>query len=128
MDFIPCQVEARVAQVLDLPLQIFGLLSAESNERVTLSDCSHFQLLVEMESQGVFQLLDGEAHTPIKCSHTSRLAAGHCLFVTLAKKSASIAGFMYYLSQITVNNTLLRELLTYINPFLLSSWTVSQSA
>uniref|UniRef100_A0A3B3TDL5 Nucleoporin 210 n=1 Tax=Paramormyrops kingsleyae TaxID=1676925 RepID=A0A3B3TDL5_9TELE len=59
MDFIPCQVEARVAQVLDLPLQIFGLLSAESSERVTLSDCSHFQLLVEMESQGVFQLLEG---------------------------------------------------------------------
>uniref|UniRef100_A0A8C9WHE5 Nucleoporin 210 n=1 Tax=Scleropages formosus TaxID=113540 RepID=A0A8C9WHE5_SCLFO len=59
MEFTPCQVEARVGQVLDLPLQIYGLLSAESGERVTLSDCSHFQLLVEMESQGVFQLLEG---------------------------------------------------------------------
>ncbi|KAL4646368.1 nuclear pore membrane glycoprotein 210 isoform X1 [Arapaima gigas] len=59
MEFTPCQVEARVGQVLDLPLQIFGLLSADSGERVTLSDCSHFQLLVEMESQGVFQLLEG---------------------------------------------------------------------
>ncbi|KAJ8333362.1 hypothetical protein SKAU_G00422580 [Synaphobranchus kaupii] len=44
MDFPPCQVEVRQGLVLDLPLRIFGLLSADSEERVMLSDCSHFHL------------------------------------------------------------------------------------
>ncbi|KAM6977831.1 nuclear pore membrane glycoprotein 210 [Aplochiton taeniatus] len=57
MDFSPCTVEARVGQVLELPLQIFGLLG--EGERVVLSDCSHFDLQVEEEAQGVFQLLEG---------------------------------------------------------------------
>lgn len=60
MDFAPCQVEARVGLVLDLPLRIFGLLEEEEKGRVMLSDCSHFDLQVEEESQGVFQQLDGE--------------------------------------------------------------------
>ncbi|XP_066553883.1 nuclear pore membrane glycoprotein 210 [Amia ocellicauda] len=59
MDFTPCQVEARVGQTLDLPLRIFGLLNVETNERVTLSDCSHFDLAVEVENPGVFKLLEG---------------------------------------------------------------------
>ncbi|XP_051517594.1 nuclear pore membrane glycoprotein 210-like [Myxocyprinus asiaticus] len=56
MEFSLCAVEARVGLNLDLPLQIFGQLSGE---RVTLSDCSHFHMQVDMESHGVFQLLDG---------------------------------------------------------------------
>lgn len=60
MDFAPCPVEARVGLVLDLPLRIFGLLEEAGNERVMLSDCSHFDLQVEEENHGVFQLLDGE--------------------------------------------------------------------
>uniref|UniRef100_A0A8C3G7G1 Nucleoporin 210 n=1 Tax=Cyclopterus lumpus TaxID=8103 RepID=A0A8C3G7G1_CYCLU len=59
MDFAPCPVEARVGLVLDLPLRIFGLLEEVENERVMLSDCSHFDLQVEEENHGVFQLLDG---------------------------------------------------------------------
>uniref|UniRef100_A0A8C6Q1T9 Nucleoporin 210 n=1 Tax=Nothobranchius furzeri TaxID=105023 RepID=A0A8C6Q1T9_NOTFU len=59
MDFAPCPVEARLGLVLDLPLRIFGLLEELERERVMLSDCSHFDLLVEQENQGVFELLDG---------------------------------------------------------------------
>lgn len=59
MDFAPCQVEARVGQVLDLPLRIFGLLEEEEKERVMLSDCSHFDLQVDEENHGVFEQLDG---------------------------------------------------------------------
>lgn len=59
MDFAPCPVEARLGQVLDLPLTIFGLLEELEMERVMLSDCSHFDLLVEEENHGVFELLDG---------------------------------------------------------------------
>ncbi|XP_029974944.1 nuclear pore membrane glycoprotein 210 [Salarias fasciatus] len=59
MDFAPCPVEARLGNVLDLPLRIFGLLEEGEKERVMLSDCSHFDLLVEEENQGVFELLDG---------------------------------------------------------------------
>ncbi|TRY98564.1 hypothetical protein DNTS_005269, partial [Danionella cerebrum] len=57
MEFSPCVVEARVGQDLDLPLRVFGQLGSES---VTLSDCSHFHMQVELESRGLFQLLDGE--------------------------------------------------------------------
>uniref|UniRef100_A0A8C2CM85 Nucleoporin 210 n=1 Tax=Cyprinus carpio TaxID=7962 RepID=A0A8C2CM85_CYPCA len=56
MEFSPCVVEARVGLDLDLPLRIFGQLAGE---RVTLSDCSHFDMQVDMESHGVFQLLQG---------------------------------------------------------------------
>ncbi|XP_008286461.1 nuclear pore membrane glycoprotein 210 isoform X1 [Stegastes partitus] len=59
MDFAPCPVEARLGLVLDLPLRIFGLLEEVENEQVMLSDCSHFDLLVEEENHGVFELLDG---------------------------------------------------------------------
>ncbi|KAA8590872.1 hypothetical protein FQN60_001815 [Etheostoma spectabile] len=59
MDFAPCPVEARVGLVLDLPLRIFGLLEEAEKQRVMLSDCSHFDLQVEQENHGVFQLLDG---------------------------------------------------------------------
>ncbi|XP_002667606.3 nuclear pore membrane glycoprotein 210 [Danio rerio] len=56
MEFSPCAVEARVGLHLDLPLRIFGQLG---DERVTLSDCSHFDMQVDMESTGVFQMLEG---------------------------------------------------------------------
>ncbi|KAM3617700.1 uncharacterized protein V6R79_009936 [Siganus canaliculatus] len=58
MDFAPCPVEARVGLILDLPLRIFGHLEELEKERVMLSDCSHFELQVEVENHGVFQLLD----------------------------------------------------------------------
>ncbi|XP_064156387.1 nuclear pore membrane glycoprotein 210 [Anguilla rostrata] len=80
MDFAPCQVEVRQGLVLDLPLRIFGLLSADSEERVMLSDCSHFQLQVQMETQGVFQLLQGRlAPGQGHCSgvRVEALAPGH---------------------------------------------------
>lgn len=60
MDFAPCPVEARLGLVLDLPLRFFGLLEELERERVMLSDCSHFDLLVEQENHGVFELLDGK--------------------------------------------------------------------
>ncbi|XP_043081292.1 nuclear pore membrane glycoprotein 210-like [Puntigrus tetrazona] len=56
MEFSPCVVEARVGLSLDLPLRIFGQLAGE---RVTLSDCSHFDMQVDMENHGVFQLMEG---------------------------------------------------------------------
>lgn len=58
MEFIPCPVEARLGKHLELPLRIFGLLSGD-NDVVTLSDCSHFDLAVEMETSGIFKLLAG---------------------------------------------------------------------
>ncbi|CAJ0929988.1 unnamed protein product [Ranitomeya imitator] len=58
MEFIPCRVEARLGKHLELPLRIFGLLSGD-NEVVTLSDCSHFDLVVEMETSGIFKILPG---------------------------------------------------------------------
>ncbi|KAL4669993.1 hypothetical protein H8959_008547, partial [Pygathrix nigripes] len=57
MEFAPCQVEARVGQALELPLRINGLMPGGASEVVTLSDCSHFDLAVEVENQGVFQPL-----------------------------------------------------------------------
>ncbi|XP_073087206.1 nuclear pore membrane glycoprotein 210 isoform X1 [Manis javanica] len=59
MEFTPCQVEARVGQTLELPLRINGLMPGRAGEVVTLSDCSHFDLVVEVENQGVFQPLPG---------------------------------------------------------------------
>ncbi|XP_003894113.2 nuclear pore membrane glycoprotein 210 isoform X1 [Papio anubis] len=59
MEFAPCQVEARVGQALELPLRINGLMPGGAGEVVTLSDCSHFDLAVEVENQGVFQPLPG---------------------------------------------------------------------
>lgn len=60
MEFAPCHVEARVGQTLELPLRINGLMPGGANEVVTLSDCSHFYLEVEVENQGVFQVLPGK--------------------------------------------------------------------
>ncbi|XP_021570002.1 nuclear pore membrane glycoprotein 210-like [Carlito syrichta] len=57
MEFTPCQVEVRVGQTLELPLRINGLMPGGAAEVVTLSDCSHFDLTVEVENQGVFQPL-----------------------------------------------------------------------
>ncbi|NWX09478.1 PO210 protein, partial [Caloenas nicobarica] len=59
MEFTPCQVEARVGHVLELPLRINGLTNVETGETVPLSDCSHFDLLVEVENRGVFRPLPG---------------------------------------------------------------------
>ncbi|XP_066452545.1 nuclear pore membrane glycoprotein 210 [Eleutherodactylus coqui] len=58
MEFIACPVEAKLGKHLELPLRIFGLLSGD-NEVVTLSDCSHFDLAVQMETPGIFKMLPG---------------------------------------------------------------------
>ncbi|KAM7132898.1 nuclear pore membrane glycoprotein 210 isoform 2-T2 [Molossus nigricans] len=69
MEFAPCQVEARVGQTLELPLRINGLMPGGASEVVTLSDCSHFDLAVEVENQGVFQPLPGRLQPgPEHCS------------------------------------------------------------
>ncbi|VTJ87902.1 Hypothetical predicted protein [Marmota monax] len=59
MDFAPCRVEAPVGQTLELPLRINGLMPSGDSKVVTLSDCSHFDLTVEVEKRGVFQPLPG---------------------------------------------------------------------
>ncbi|KAK2534436.1 Nup210 [Columba livia] len=59
MEFTPCQVEARVGHILELPLRIDGMTNVETGETVPLSDCSHFDLLVEVENRGVFRPLPG---------------------------------------------------------------------
>ncbi|XP_014813936.1 PREDICTED: nuclear pore membrane glycoprotein 210 [Calidris pugnax] len=59
MEFVPCQVEARVGQILELPLRINGLINVETGETVPLSDCSHFDLVVKVENRGVFRPLQG---------------------------------------------------------------------
>eukprot|EP00070_Physeter_catodon_P027658 XP_028334552.1 nuclear pore membrane glycoprotein 210 isoform X1 [Physeter catodon] len=69
MEFAPCPVEASLGQSLELPLRIHGLMPGGADEVVTLSDCSHFDLAVEMENQGVFQPLPGRLRPgPEHCS------------------------------------------------------------
>lgn len=59
MKFIPCLVEAHVGEILDLPLKIIGVMDKETNEVVTLSDCSQFDLVVSIENQDVFSPFQG---------------------------------------------------------------------
>ncbi|XP_068883797.1 nuclear pore membrane glycoprotein 210 [Aphelocoma coerulescens] len=59
MEFTPCQVEAHAGQVLELPLRISGRTGLERGELVPLSDCSHLELVVEVENPGVFSPLEG---------------------------------------------------------------------
>ncbi|XP_078517577.1 nuclear pore membrane glycoprotein 210 [Lissotriton helveticus] len=78
MEFIPCQVEARVGQKLELPLRINGLMNGKESEMVTLSDCSHFDLAVEVENPGVFQQLPGRLKPgPDFCSGVTVQAKAH---------------------------------------------------
>lgn len=82
MDFAPCPVEARIEQVLELPLRIFGLLEEMEKYQVMLSDCSHFDLQVEEDNQGVFELLDGRlAPGQDRCSgvRVKAVAAGYTM-------------------------------------------------
>ncbi|XP_069795905.1 nuclear pore membrane glycoprotein 210 isoform X2 [Narcine bancroftii] len=59
IEFAPCQVEAKVGQLLDLPLKIYGLMNTETQETVMLTDCSHFDLVAEIENRGVFKNIEG---------------------------------------------------------------------
>uniref|UniRef100_A0A8C5QI72 Nucleoporin 210 n=1 Tax=Leptobrachium leishanense TaxID=445787 RepID=A0A8C5QI72_9ANUR len=59
MEFIACRVEAQVGNKLELPLRIFGLINGEDKEDVTLTDCTQFDLVFQMETPGVFTILDG---------------------------------------------------------------------
>lgn len=70
MEFIPCQVEARVGQILELPLKINGLMNVETSQMVTLSDCSHFDLVVDVENHGVFSPIQGNNFFYFRYSHT----------------------------------------------------------
>lgn len=67
MAFAPCPVEARVGQSLELPLRIIGVMPGGDGELVPLSDCSHFDLEVQVESQGVFQPLPGKLAPGVPC-------------------------------------------------------------
>lgn len=73
MDFAPCPVEARLGLILDLPLRIFGLLEEGEKERVMLSDCSHFDLVVEQENYGIFEILDGESCLSVRLDWTVKM-------------------------------------------------------
>jgi nuclear pore complex protein Nup210 len=64
MEFAPCEVEVRLGQTLELPLTVIGLMPGGANQAVTPSDCSHFDLTVEVENQGVFQTLPGKPELP----------------------------------------------------------------
>ncbi|XP_062977318.1 nuclear pore membrane glycoprotein 210 [Elgaria multicarinata webbii] len=69
MEFTLCRVEARVGEVLELPLRINGLMNEETSQIVTLSDCSHFDLVVNIENHGVFSSFQGRLKpTPEYCS------------------------------------------------------------
>ncbi|XP_023791491.1 nuclear pore membrane glycoprotein 210 [Cyanistes caeruleus] len=59
MKFTPCRVEAHVGQVLELPLRISGQTSVNRGKLVPLRDCSHMELVVELENPGVFSPLEG---------------------------------------------------------------------
>ncbi|KAL7986057.1 hypothetical protein Chor_011223, partial [Crotalus horridus] len=69
MKFTPCPVEAYVGETLDLPLKIIGVMNKETNEVVTLSDCSQFDLAVNIENHNVFSPFQGRLKpTPEYCS------------------------------------------------------------
>lgn len=53
LEFALCQVEARVGQTLELPLSIHGLVPSRDSKMVTLSDCAHLALTVEVENHSV---------------------------------------------------------------------------
>ncbi|KAH0630096.1 hypothetical protein JD844_012725 [Phrynosoma platyrhinos] len=77
MEFTPCQVEARVGEILELPLRINGLMNEETSQMVTLSDCSHFDLVVNVENHGVFSPTEGRLKpTPEFCSGVRVKAEG----------------------------------------------------
>uniref|UniRef100_A0A8C3QCD3 Uncharacterized protein n=1 Tax=Geospiza parvula TaxID=87175 RepID=A0A8C3QCD3_GEOPR len=59
MEFAPCQVEAHVGQVLELPLRISGRTSVDRGELLPLSDCSQLELAVDLENPSVFSPLEG---------------------------------------------------------------------
>lgn len=63
MEFTPCQVEAHVGQVLELPLRVSGRTGGDRGELIPLSDCSQLELALELENPGVFSPLEG-AVTP----------------------------------------------------------------
>ncbi|KAJ7316815.1 hypothetical protein JRQ81_002977, partial [Phrynocephalus forsythii] len=84
MEFTPCQVEARVGEILELPLRINGLMNEENSQVVTLSDCSHFDLIVDTENPGVFSPVQGKLKpTPEFCSgvRVKAEAQGHTTLI-----------------------------------------------
>uniref|UniRef100_A0A8C0VTF7 Nucleoporin 210 n=1 Tax=Cyanistes caeruleus TaxID=156563 RepID=A0A8C0VTF7_CYACU len=53
-----------VGQVLELPLRISGQTSVNRGKLVPLRDCSHMELVVELENPGVFSPLEGAIDPP----------------------------------------------------------------
>ncbi|TRZ10306.1 hypothetical protein HGM15179_016803 [Zosterops borbonicus] len=99
MEFTPCQVEAHVGQVLELPLRISGRSSGDGAELVPFSDCSHLELALELENPAVFSPLEGRLKPTADFCSGVRVKAefqGHTRLVVLythghVRLSASIA-------------------------------------
>ncbi|XP_078065799.1 nuclear pore membrane glycoprotein 210 [Mustelus asterias] len=100
MEFTPCQVEARVGQTLDLPLKIYGLMDAETKEKVMLTDCSHFDLVVEIENRGVFKTIEGRLEPGPKHCSGIRVQAEAQGYTTLVVSYSH--GHVYLTATITI--------------------------
>ncbi|XP_038668645.1 nuclear pore membrane glycoprotein 210 [Scyliorhinus canicula] len=100
MEFTPCQVEARVGQILDLPLKIYGLRNVETQEKVMLTDCSHFDLVVEIENRGVFKTTEGRLEPGPKHCSGIRVQAEAQGYTTLVVSYSH--GHVYLTATITI--------------------------
>ncbi|XP_043563927.1 nuclear pore membrane glycoprotein 210 [Chiloscyllium plagiosum] len=100
MEFIPCQVEARVGQILDLPLKIYGLMNEETEEKVMLTDCSHFDLVVEIENHGIFKTVEGRLEPGPKHCSGIRVQAETQGYTTLVVSYSH--GHVYLTTSITI--------------------------
>ncbi|XP_072928260.1 nuclear pore membrane glycoprotein 210 [Hemitrygon akajei] len=100
MEFAPCQVEARVGQQLDLPLKIYGLMNTETEEEVMLTDCSHFDLVTEIENRGVFKSIEGRLEPGAKHCSGIRVQAEAPGYTTLVVSYSH--GHVYLSASITI--------------------------
>uniref|UniRef100_A0A672U212 Nucleoporin 210 n=1 Tax=Strigops habroptila TaxID=2489341 RepID=A0A672U212_STRHB len=100
MEFTPCQVEVYVGQILELPLKISGLMDVEKGEIVPLSDCSHFDLAVEVENRGVFRPLQGRLKPTADFCSGVRVKAEAQGYTTLTVSYAH--GHVYLSASITI--------------------------
>ncbi|XP_067865995.1 nuclear pore membrane glycoprotein 210-like [Heterodontus francisci] len=63
IEFVQSRVEIEVGQTLDLPIMVYGLLDTDAMETVPVNDCRLMNLAVEMDKQGVFRVIQGDAET-----------------------------------------------------------------
>ncbi|XP_078404042.1 nuclear pore membrane glycoprotein 210-like [Cetorhinus maximus] len=57
IEFVQSRVEIEVGQTLDLPIMVYGLLDTDAMETVPVNDCTLMNLAVEMDKQGVFEVI-----------------------------------------------------------------------